>query len=178
MFAIHQQDAPHRGEISALFFLWVDKDFCTGGQPSLEDLERLKQAGVKTIVNLRRPQEEGQAGEREKAEELGLEYVVIPVEPAEFRPGQVEEFLSILRAPSKRPIFIHCLAAQRVGGFWIVYRVLECGWSLEDAEAEARRIGLRSQKLIDFARSYIVQHKASAPSRCRDLERRPSLSYA
>jgi hypothetical protein len=36
-------------------FLRVNKDFCTGGQPKLEHLEKLKADGVKSILNLRQP---------------------------------------------------------------------------------------------------------------------------
>ena len=40
-------------------FLWVEADFCTGAQPSLEHLTRLKEEGVRGILNLRRPREHG-----------------------------------------------------------------------------------------------------------------------
>ena len=38
-------------------FLRVNKEFCTGGQPSLQHLEQLKAEGVKAIINLRQPTE-------------------------------------------------------------------------------------------------------------------------
>ena len=34
-------------------FLRINEQFCTGGQPRLEHLARLKADGVKTIINLR-----------------------------------------------------------------------------------------------------------------------------
>ena len=37
-------------------------------------------------------------------------------------------------------MFIHCASAGRVGGFWIIYRVVHDNWSIEKAEEEARRI--------------------------------------
>ena len=40
-------------------FLRVNKEFWTGGQPSLQHLEKLKVDGVKTIINLRQPTEYG-----------------------------------------------------------------------------------------------------------------------
>ena len=51
-FAFIAQDP---GEIRN--FLRVNKDFCTGGQPKLEHLEKLKAEGVKSIINLRQPSE-------------------------------------------------------------------------------------------------------------------------
>ena len=60
-------------------FLRVNKDFCTGGQPKLEHLEKLKADGVKSIINLRQPSEHRAAEEEAKAKELGLRYFNIPV---------------------------------------------------------------------------------------------------
>ena len=44
-------------------FLRVNKEFCTGGQPSLQHLEKLKADGVKAIINLRQPTEYAAADE-------------------------------------------------------------------------------------------------------------------
>ena len=41
----------------------------------------------------------------------------------------------------------------------MIRRVLRDGWSLEKAEEEATRIGLReSPHLVEFARTYITKH--------------------
>src|SRR6185503_11939143 len=53
-------------------FLRVNKEFCTGGQPKLEHLEKLKGEGVKAIINLRQPSEHRAEEEAAKAKELGL----------------------------------------------------------------------------------------------------------
>lgn len=146
--------------ISARNFLWVNDEFCTAGQPSLEDLARLKAEGVKAILNLRRPGEEPiLAREEERARALELKYFNIPVKTSAPQEHQADEFLRIVRDESNCPILIHCASANRVGGFWIIYRVLQDGWSFEKAEKEARRIGLRSPVLIDFARNYIEKYR-------------------
>ena len=147
-------------------FLRVNKDFCTGGQPRLEHLERLKAEGVKAIINLRQPSEHRAAEEEAKAKELGLRYFNIPVVFANPKDEQVDEFLKITDDPENRPAFIHCTAAIRVGTFWMIRRVLRDGWKIEDAEAEAQKVGLReSPHLNEFARKYIEKHrKASIPS--------------
>jgi protein tyrosine phosphatase (PTP) superfamily phosphohydrolase (DUF442 family) len=126
---------PPQPQISALNFLRVEKGVCTAGQPSLEDLARLKQEGVRSLINLRRPQEDesGQATEKKTAEELGFKY-----------------------------FFIHCRTAGRVGAFWMIHRVLDDGWSCDKAEQEARQIGLASPHLLAFAKSYILEKKPDA----------------
>src|SRR5215217_2204937 len=156
--AIAQEDAaPIRN------FLRVNKDFCTGGQPRLEHLEKLKAEGVKAIINLRQPSEHRAAEEEAKAKELGLRYFNIPFAFANPKDEQATEFLKITDDPENRPAFIHCTAAIRVGAFWMIRRVLRDGWRVEDAEAEAVKVGLReSPHWVEFARKYIETHKPKA----------------
>ena len=144
-------------------FLRENKDFCTGGQPRLEHLEQLKAEGVKSIINLRQPSEHRAAEEEAKAKELGLRYFNIPVAYGNPNEEQVAEFLKITDDADNRPIFIHCTAAIRVGAFWMIRRVLRDGWTVEDAEAEAQKVGLReSPHWVEFARKYIETHRAKA----------------
>jgi outer membrane protein assembly factor BamB/protein tyrosine phosphatase (PTP) superfamily phosphohydrolase (DUF442 family) len=144
-------------------FLRVNKEFCTGGQPRLEHLQQLKAEGVKAIINLRQPSEHRAAEEEAKAKELGLRYFNIPVAFGDPKDEQVDEFLKITDNPENRPAFIHCAGAIRVGAFWMIRRVLRDGWKIEDAEAEAEKIGLReSPHLKEFARNYIAKHRQAA----------------
>ena len=141
-------------------FLQINKQFCTGAQPRLEHLEKLKADGVKSIINLRPPSEHRAAEEEAKAKELGLRYFNIPVVFGDPKEEQVTEFLKITDDPENRPAFIHCAASIRVGAFWMVRRVLRDGWKVEDAEKEAEKIGLReSPHLNEFARHYIEKHR-------------------
>jgi uncharacterized protein (TIGR01244 family) len=141
-------------------FLRVNDQFCTGGQPRLEHLQKLKDEGVKTIINLRPVGEHRAAEEEARAKELGLRYFNIPVVFGDPKDEQVTEFLKITEDPANRPAFIHCASAIRVGAFWMIRRVLRDGWSVEKAEAEAKEIGLRdSPHLNEFARKYIKQHQ-------------------
>jgi uncharacterized protein (TIGR01244 family) len=139
-------------------FLRVDEHYCTGGQPTMDDLVRMKKGGIKTILNLRRPEEFNAEQEATQAEKLGLRYFLIPVDPKQPQDEQVDEFLKVLTNPQNLPVFVHCHTANRVGAFWMIRRVLIDGWPIENAEREAERIGLRSPELRDFARDYIRRH--------------------
>ena len=144
-------------------FLRVNKDFCKGGQPKLEHLEKLKAEGVKSIINLRQPSEHRAAEEEAKAKQVGLRYFNIPVVFGNPNEDQVTEFLKITDDPENRPAFIHCTAAIRVGAFWMIRRALRDGWTIEDAEKEATKIGLReSPHWNEFARKYIETHRSKA----------------
>ena len=141
-------------------FVRVNKDFCTGGQPRLEHLEKLKAEGVRAIINLRTPIEHRADEEEAKAKELGLRYFNIPVVYRDPKEEQVDEFLKVTDDPANRPAFIHCTAAIRVGAFWMIRRVMRDGWKIEDAEAEAQKIGLReAPHLVAFAKNYIETHQ-------------------
>lgn len=152
-------------------FLRINDQVCTGGQPTTEQLEKLKAEGVRAILNLRRPTEKetplagdvrvpyDAGAEAAEAKRLGLRYFNIPVDREAPKDEQVEEFLRIVSEPENRPLFIHCSTANRVGGFWMIRRVLVDGWSVETAEEEARRIGLSNEKTRAFAHDYLERHQ-------------------
>src|SRR5262245_10267110 len=76
-------------------FLRINKEFCSGGQPKVEHLAKLKDEGVTTIINLRAPSEHRAAEEEEAAKKLGLRYFNIPVAFGDPKDEQVDEFLKI-----------------------------------------------------------------------------------
>lgn len=149
-----------QSEQPAIFnFTRVSDQYCTGGQPKLEALEKLKAEGVKAIINLRQPSEHRAGDEEAKAKELGLKYFNIPVVYRDPKEEQATEFLKITDDPANRPVFIHCTAAIRVGAFWMIRRVLRDGWTVEAAEEEAKKIGLReAPHMTEFAKNYIAKY--------------------
>jgi uncharacterized protein (TIGR01244 family) len=140
-------------------FLRVSDKICTGGQPTMDDLARLKADGVKAIINLRQASEFNAEEEAAKAKELGLRYIHIPVNREALKPEMADEFLKQMSDPANRPVFVHCTTANRVGAFWMIYRVLKDGWTLADAEEEAKKVGMHTQDLRDFALEYIHAHE-------------------
>ncbi len=158
------QQAPQKDFPGIINFLRLDKQICTGGQPSMDNLGRLKAEGVRAIINLRQPSEYDAAAEAAKAKELGLRYFLIPVATAEPKDEQADEFLKVTADPNNRPAFIHCASANRVGAFWMIRRVLVDGWKMDEAESEARKMGMHSPNLVEFAHRYIAQHSKKQPS--------------
>ncbi len=140
-------------------YLRLNERICTGGQPTMEELAALKEQGIRAIINLRQPTEYKASEEEAKARELGLRYVNIPVDANNLNDQMVEDFLKATDDPANQPAFIHCGSANRVGAFWMIRRVLRDGWNIEEAEKEARKIGMRSPKLYEFALDYIRRHR-------------------
>jgi len=140
-------------------FTQINGQFCTGGQPRLEHLAKLKADGIKSIINLRQPSEHRAPEEEAMAKQVGLKYFNIPVVFRDPKDEQATEFLKITDDPENRPVFIHCTAAIRVGAFWMIRRVLRDGWTVEAAEEEAKKVGLRdAPHLTEFARNYIAKY--------------------
>ncbi len=138
-------------------FLQVNKDFCTGGQPRPEHFVVLKSRGVKTVLNLRTPGEHRAEEEKAAVEAAGMKYYNIPVVYREPTFEQVDEFLRITDDPANRPMFVHCTAAIRVGGFWLIRRVLRDGLTWDAALEEAKKVGLKgAPHLEEFAKAYLA----------------------
>jgi protein tyrosine phosphatase (PTP) superfamily phosphohydrolase (DUF442 family) len=140
-------------------FFRVNEQFCTGGQPSMENLQKMKSQGVRSILNLRQASEYNLEEESATAKKLDLRYFNIPVDKNNLKDEQAEEFLKVTSDPQNRPIFIHCTAANRVGAFWMIRRALVDNWKIEDAEAEGRKVGMHDEKLRDWALDYIKRRQ-------------------
>ncbi len=140
-------------------YLRVNEEFCTAGQPTIEELTDVRDDGNVAVLNLRRPQEHDADEEQAAVEALGMKYFNIPVDGGNLADAQAAEFLALTDDPENRPMFIHCASANRVGAFWMIRRVLRDGWALGDAEAEAAEIGLRNEALRAFARDYIERNR-------------------
>jgi uncharacterized protein (TIGR01244 family) len=147
-----KDDIPH--------VLCVEPNFTTGGQPSASAYAKLASNGFRSVLNLRTAQEGVNLEEEKSAvEKAGMRYLNIPVISGAPTPGQVTEFLTVVKDKSLQPMLIHCASANRVGAFWLIYRALDQGWPQEKALDEATRIGLTSPTLKKFALEYIASHQ-------------------
>lgn len=142
-------------------FLKVSDQVWTGGQPWPEHFPKLKEAGIKVIINLRPHDEHDGSKEEAKVKELGMSYFNIPVVTAAPDELDADDFLKLTDEQLKNgPVFIHCAIGMRVGAFWMIRRVLRDGWDFDKALEEANRIGLRNQaRLVEFAKDYIAKKK-------------------
>ncbi|HET9369532.1 MAG TPA: protein tyrosine phosphatase family protein [Vicinamibacterales bacterium] len=160
VIALLTTPAPRQAASDIREFMQVTPEFCTGGQPRLEQFAKLKASGVKVVLNLRTPGEHRADAERQAVEAAGLRYVNIPVVYTAPKNEQVDEFLRITDDPANRPMFIHCTAAIRVGAFWLIRRVVRDKWTWDAALAEARKVGLvNAPHLEEFARAYIDKRR-------------------
>jgi uncharacterized protein (TIGR01244 family) len=130
------------------------EDIATAGQPEEEHLKRLAEAGYKTVVDLRIPEEDRGLDEPEAARQAGMEYVNIPVGHEEVNDETFERFRELMADPECRPVLVHCSSANRVGALLIPYLVLDEGKSTEEAAKIASEVGLESDELKQAALRY------------------------
>jgi uncharacterized protein (TIGR01244 family) len=129
-------------------------------QPAPDDLKAAKEAGVRTVLNLRRKEEVVDWDEKVVAEALGLEYDTVPFGAAtELTDDVFDETREILRDTAKRPILVHCASANRVAAVWLAYRVLDDGVPLDAALEEAKAAGLKVTAFEEKARAYIEKQR-------------------
>jgi tyrosine-protein phosphatase SIW14 len=113
-------------------FAQVAPGLYRGAQPTAEGFAALKKMGVKTVIDLR-----SMHSDRDKLKGLGLRYAEIPCFAWHPEDEDVARFLKLVADPANQPIFVHCAqGADRTGYMVAAYRMVEQGWSADDARQE------------------------------------------
>ena len=139
---------------SASSAAWIDfpkarapfADLLSGGQPSLEQLERMAQEGYRTVINLRSPGEpEELAGEAEHVAALGMKYLSIPIASGDdLTVENARRLADTLALPDALPAVVHCRSGNRVGALFALKALELDGADAEQAFEVGRSAGLTS----------------------------------
>lgn len=148
-------------------FLRINEKLYRGAQPRRGGLMRLKELGVKTVINLRGTNEHTRV-EQAEARAMGLKYFNVAIGRF-FRPSdaQVKRALAIINATENQPIFVHCNHGRdRTGLIIAIYRLEHDRWTDEEALREARARGMFFWKfgLKDYVRDYYRRMRGSGNS--------------
>ncbi len=123
--------------------------------------DALAKAGVRTVVDLRAPNEPRGYDEPAAAKAVGLDYVALPVTQLTLTDAQFDALRDMLRDAARRPIVVHCASSNRVGALLLPYFALDEHQPLDQAIELAIAAGLRSQDLAAMAVDYVRRHSAS-----------------
>lgn len=136
-------------------------------QPTEEGIRNARKMGVRTIVNLRVPEEEP-FNEGALCRELGIRYLTPSFRgPNELNQSKVAELRALLEN-AERPVLVHDSSGERAGAIWYIHRSLDFpNVDQEQALMEARLVGLSSEELIDVSTKHI--------KRIRDEKRASAL---
>ena len=131
-----------------------------GAQPTAEGYRKLKEMGVKTVINFR-----SHHSYKAEIEAAGMTSVEIPIRadlldsdpPTE---KQLKEFFDVVLDPARQPVFIHCRAGKdRTGTFSALYRMEMEGWTIEEAIEEMKSFGFHDGyvDLMAYVKEYKVR---------------------
>lgn len=102
---------------------YINDTITTSGQPTEEQFKLIKDAGYQSVINLAPHNSENSlTDESELLNELGLEYIHIPVD---FKNPTNEDFREFVESMTHSPTemtWIHCAANMRVSAFIYRYR--------------------------------------------------------
>jgi tyrosine-protein phosphatase SIW14 len=140
----------------------ISESLYRGAQPRPEGMQQLRNLGITTIVDLRGEDAQTSRWEQQRAEALGIHFVMIPVSGwAAPSNQQVVQFLSLFRNNPKEKVFIHCrLGEDRTGVFVAAYRMAFDRWSAQQAINEMYFFGFNGlwhSSMKSFVRSFPTQ---------------------
>lgn len=128
----------------------VDDNVLRGGEPSVQDLKKLKHIGINKIISL--DEDIGLAIDH-ICQKLGLEHEIIPLTDGNG-PAIPALKNNISKLFQGGPIYVHCRHGKdRTGMTIAMYRIMT-GWSLSRALQEARSLGMGTGLSESVKKSY------------------------
>ncbi|HEY9639672.1 MAG TPA: sulfur transferase domain-containing protein [Coleofasciculaceae cyanobacterium] len=115
----------------------INEDLAIAGQITPDQLQQMTEAGYKSVLNLRSPNEMGFASnEQQNTKLLGLQYFHIPTQP---RAINLEIALQIIEQINSlpKPLVLHCDNGLRSATLAVVYVYVKQGMAIEQAFQKA-----------------------------------------
>lgn len=141
-------------------YLKVSDSIATSGQPTKEQFPAIKESGYQTVVNLALPTSANALpNEKKVVENLGMQYVHIPVIWENPTLEDVEQFFNVMKANVNKKIFVHCAANMRVSAFMYLYRRIYEKMSDEEAKKDLDRIWQPNETWQKFIEQVLGHYK-------------------
>jgi len=147
-------------------FFRINAGLYRGGQPTEEGIKQLKKSGVKTIIDLRGNDDRSKK-EESWAHAAGLRYINMSL--SNWRRPKDEAIAAIIRQIDRsdnQSVFVHCNhGSDRTGTVVAVYRITHDNWTGEQANAEAKKLGLGwwQVRMKGYINDYYKDFKAKTP---------------
>lgn len=130
-------------------FNQIDNDVFVGPQPTADDLQEAKQAGIVTVVDFRMPTETPTSNE-ELARSCGLDYANIPVNKDALSVDQIAQLDAVMQN-SNGPFLLHCASGTRAAMLYALKQAREKQWGAEETFAAAMTMGFDLQSTPQYA---------------------------
>jgi uncharacterized protein (TIGR01244 family) len=130
-------------------FKQVDQQTFIGSQPAQQDLKEAKALGIRTVIDLRLP-EEGYTSNEEITRSNGLAYVNMPVNKTALSARHIDE-LERAMAGTPGPYLLHCATGARAVLILMLSQARQKKWTAEQTFTAALRIGFNLEDSDIFA---------------------------
>ena len=121
----------------------VNDHYYRGSQPNAEQVNELKQFGIKTVIDLRKEFEER---EEQWVQRQGMQYFLVPLTTQ--TPATAEQtalFLKLANDPGNWPVYVHCKGGRhRTGEMTAIYRISNDKWTADQAYEEMKKYDFES----------------------------------
>ena len=97
----------------------------TAGQPDVAALSIFAEQGYRTVIDIRTEPEERGMDEAAVINDLGMEYVLFPIDKPEAINFDNARELSRLIEESEGPVLVHCGSSNRVGALFALQKSLD-----------------------------------------------------
>ncbi|PPS41549.1 protein tyrosine phosphatase family protein [Chroococcidiopsis sp. TS-821] len=122
-------------------FLQLSDSIATAGQPTAQQFADIKADGYEVVVNLALPTSTNAiANEQKIVEDLGMNYIHIPVIWEKPTLEDIERFFNVMQANADKKVFVHCAMNMRVSAFMYLYRIIHKQTSVEEAKKDLQQI--------------------------------------
>lgn len=133
----------------------VTESLAIGNIISPEELRDIAQKGYRTIIDLCTVAEANPMNV-EAAQNLGFEYIHLPVDRNNLKPETLQGFIQTVDA-SSQPIYTRCASGLRAGVMTLLTLANREGWTEQEYLERHQALGLKHQPncpLEGFARNY------------------------
>ena len=131
-FWFSKSKAKETKEVVLENFHKVSDNLYRGARQNAEGYKKLKEMGIKTVVNLRTSNKEEKI-----VKDAGLNYVFIPTKTSKLGDDTIEKFLQVVSDRDNWPVFVHCYhGSDRTGAAVASYRIVFEDYTPEEAHKE------------------------------------------
>ena len=141
-------------------YLHLSDSIATAGQPTAEQFPRIEASGYQVVINLALPESANALPhERAIAENLGMQYIHIPVVWEHPTLENFQDFVNAMQANADKPVFVHCAANMRVSAFMYLYNRIYKQVSEEQAQQDLAQIWTPNDTWQQFIQKAIAKHQ-------------------
>jgi protein tyrosine phosphatase (PTP) superfamily phosphohydrolase (DUF442 family) len=145
----------------------ISDNLATAGQPQREQFLDIARAGFTVVINLALTSSDNAIPDEAIAvNNLGMEYIHIPVVWEAPQPGDFERFCKEMVRLRGRKVFVHCALNMRVSAFVYLYRVLEQGANPDEVKWDMLSIWEPEGVWKDFIAVQLNERPAPGRNQC------------